>query len=101
MIHETPCPLRIAQALKAKGHRVIGHDPMMKRAPGLKVVDSIYEAASGARCIVLMSDAKEYRNIDWTRLRRLAPLAKIVEAAGGKVPSVFGRGTVHRLGGLS
>jgi UDPglucose 6-dehydrogenase len=94
-------PLRIAQALKAKGHRVIGHDPMMKRVPGLEVLDSIYEAASGAQCIVLMSDAKEYRNIDWIRLRRLSPLAKIVEAAGVKVPSVFGRGTVHRLGGLS
>ena len=94
-------PLRIAQALKAKGHPVIGHDPLLKSLPGLKIAESIYEAARGARCIALMSDSKEYQQIDWERLRRFAPQAKVFETSGLQVPSTWGQGMVHRLGGLS
>jgi UDPglucose 6-dehydrogenase len=107
-LREAPS-LKIAQALRSLGARVVGYDPvagkvMRMRSPDvMKVVFDPYEALAGAHAAVLVTDWDEFRTLDLKRAASLMhkpPLivdgrnaldARQVEAAGIRYRG-FGRG---------
>lgn len=67
--------LKIVRALLDKGADVRGYDPQaMARAkaevPGLKTARSPYEAAKGADCALLLTEWKEFRELDLAKLKK-------------------------------
>ena len=72
--------MKIAERLKSKGHLVVCHD-FKARPAGLSQISSVYAAAKGADAIALMNDEPPYRRIDWKRVVRSSPQAKIFAAS--------------------
>jgi UDPglucose 6-dehydrogenase len=74
-IRESPAIL-LVQALQQEGCRIVAHDPAaMARARevlGSKVelVDSPYEAASGADALLILTEWEEFADLDLDRLRK-------------------------------
>jgi UDPglucose 6-dehydrogenase len=67
--------LRVVQALVERGAAVRAYDPQaMARAkemvPGLKTARSPYEAARGADCALLLTEWKEFRELDLAKLKK-------------------------------
>ena len=67
--------LKVVQALIARGADVRAYDPEgMERArealPGLKCARSAYEAAKGADCVLLLTEWKEFRDLNLEKLKR-------------------------------
>jgi len=68
--------LKIVKMLMEKGADVRGYDPQaMERAreavPALKTAKSPYDAAKGADAALLLTEWKEFHNLDLARLKKL------------------------------
>ncbi len=59
----------LVSVLKSAGVRVRAYDPRCEEYFGAEVAGSPYEAAEGARCIVLATDHPEFKSLDLARLR--------------------------------
>ncbi|CCH32319.1 UDP-glucose/GDP-mannose dehydrogenase family protein [Actinosynnema sp. NPDC047251] len=84
--------LAVAGLLAAEGADLVAYDPSVSDAPGVAVVDSVREAALGARALVVLTEWPEFAELDWPALvrrmatpvivdtRNLVPPEKAVEA---------------------
>jgi UDPglucose 6-dehydrogenase len=64
--------LVILPALQQGGARIRAHDPVVSKldgVPGITWCNDAYEAATGADCILLLTEWNEYRDLDMTRLK--------------------------------
>jgi UDPglucose 6-dehydrogenase len=76
--------LALARRFADEGAVVVGHDPMAAAearaaVPELEVADDVYEAVTGAHCVVLCAEWAEYRELDLGRLRELAAYPIVVD----------------------
>ncbi|MER7014490.1 UDP-glucose/GDP-mannose dehydrogenase family protein [Saccharopolyspora sp. NPDC000359] len=76
--------LAVAEALARRGADLVGFDPALRGdEPGLPteiaVVDSAYQAAKGARAVVVLTDWPEFRALDWSQLLDLAEHPVVVD----------------------
>ena len=91
--------LTILPALLEKGARIRAHDPQgmgeaKKALPeGIDYVESSYEAAKGADCLVLMTEWNQYRALDLARLRELMRQPVFID-----LRNVYDPETVRRAG---
>ena len=76
--------LKVVQALLERGAQVRAYDPQaMVRAkeavPGLRTARTPYEAAKGADCALLLTEWKEFRDLDLARLRKLMAHPTVID----------------------
>jgi UDPglucose 6-dehydrogenase len=76
--------LVLARRFADEGASVVGHDPRagaeaLAEVPQLEVVDDVYEAVTGAHCVVICTEWPEYRGLDLDRLRELAAYPILVD----------------------
>jgi UDPglucose 6-dehydrogenase len=76
--------ITLIQALQAEGAVVSAYDPqaMEKARPILSNVQfasSPYEAADGAHAVLIVTEWKEFREMDWTRLRQMVERPLILD----------------------
>lgn len=83
--------LRIAAGLLRKGHPVVGHDPIVRKAMGVRMGRSIREAITNASCIAVLNDEKEYRKLRWCRLQEVAKPKAVVHFVATGASSLVGR----------
>ncbi len=75
----------LIQALVAEGAKVRAYDPeAMGRAralmPKVEMPESAYEAAKDAEALVIATEWKQFRELDWTRIREAMARPLIVDA---------------------
>lgn len=98
-IRESPA-LAVVRSLCAEGCRVIAYDPAaMARAKTelpapVKMANSVYEAASGADALLILTDWEEFADLDLKRLRSLLRYPIVIDgrnlyAAEGMAESGF------------
>ena len=68
--------ITILTSLLEKGAKVNAYDPQgmpmaKKIMPDIQYFDDQYEACKGADCVVLMTEWKQFKNIDFDRLRKV------------------------------
>jgi UDPglucose 6-dehydrogenase len=77
-VRESPA-VKLAEALLAKGARIVGHDPeagrnfakaMAAHAASVKVVDRDYDALDGAHALVLLTEWRSYRAPNFSEIRK-------------------------------
>jgi UDPglucose 6-dehydrogenase len=76
--------LALARRFADEGAVVVGHDPMAAAearaaVPELEIADDLYEAVTGAHCIVLCAEWTEYRELDLGKVRELAAYPIVVD----------------------
>jgi UDPglucose 6-dehydrogenase len=82
-LREAPS-LQIAHTLSSLGARVVGYDPVAgkkavaKKLPSLKVVFDPYDALSGARAAVVVTEWEEIRTLDLKRAAALMEAPKVL-----------------------
>jgi UDPglucose 6-dehydrogenase len=103
--------LDIARHLLASGASVVAYDPMptarersAEAVPGLEVVDSAMAAVVDADAIGLVTEWREFQQLDWSAIRASVAGAVVVDGRGALVPkqiaeagfaySAFGRGLI-------
>jgi len=77
-MREAPSRVLI-EALLAEGAKVRAYDPVANDearhlypdAAGLEIVDDAYDAADGADALVLVTEWRQFRSPDFTRLKKL------------------------------
>jgi UDPglucose 6-dehydrogenase len=77
--------LTIAEQLLAEGAQVVGYDPRAggtakAEVPGLEIADSALAAATGAHCVVLVTEWAEFRSLDLATLRAVMAHPVLVDA---------------------
>jgi UDPglucose 6-dehydrogenase len=104
--------LTVAQILLERGATVIAHDPMERARTaaatmvnGLDVVDTAREALDGADAAVLLTEWREYRELDWSEVRPLLRGDVVLDGRNALDPqrvvdaglryASFGRGMRH------
>ncbi len=92
---ESPAKDLVA-ALKSAGVRVRSYDPLCEESFGSERSRDPYEAAAGARCVVLATDHPEFRSLDLTRLRESCDPEGPVLFYDGRL--VFDRENVEEAG---
>jgi len=96
-VREAPA-LTIIKKLLKSGVHVRAYDPVAipaakKVFPQIEYCRDIYDAAKGADCFVLMTEWNEFRNLDFTRLKRLLRRNVIIDCR-----NVYPAGRLSRLG---
>jgi UDPglucose 6-dehydrogenase len=76
--------LRIVRQLLAEGAKIRAYDPQAmdkarKEIPDVHYCQDAYEAARGVDAIVLLTEWKEFQQVDWTRLGNLVERPLIVD----------------------
>jgi UDPglucose 6-dehydrogenase len=76
--------LALARRFADEGAVVVGHDPMAgaeakAAVPELEIADDLYDAVTGAHCVVVCAEWPEYRDLDLDRLRALAAYPIVVD----------------------
>jgi UDPglucose 6-dehydrogenase len=98
-VRESPA-LKLAEALLAKGARIVGHDPegarnfakaMARHGANVRVVDRDYDALDGAHGLVLLTEWRSYRAPNFGEIRR-----RLREGEGGVAPIVVDARNVWR-----
>ncbi|MGH7298457.1 MAG: UDP-glucose dehydrogenase family protein [Polyangiaceae bacterium] len=98
-IRESPA-LKLAEALLARGARVVGHDPeaaknfataMSAHGDRVAVVDRDYDALQGAHALVLLTEWRSYRAPSFAEIRR-----RLVDSPDGAPPVVVDARNVWR-----
>jgi UDPglucose 6-dehydrogenase len=98
-VREAPA-LKLAEALLAKGARIVGHDPeaarnfaraMAPHGATVRVVDRDYDALDGAHALVLLTEWRSYRAPNFREIRR-----RLREGEGGVAPIVIDARNVWR-----
>ena len=96
-VREAPA-LTIIKKLLKSGVHVRAYDPVAMPAtrevfPGIKYCKDAYDAAKGADCLVLMTEWNEFRNLDFTRLKRLMKHNIIVDCR-----NIYPQARLQRIG---
>jgi UDPglucose 6-dehydrogenase len=96
-IREAPA-IKIAAALREKGARVRGYDPIaMERvrvaAPEIEICASAYAAAAGADAVMLCTEWNEFRDLNLARLKETLRRPVLVDCR-----NVYDRDKVEALG---
>jgi UDPglucose 6-dehydrogenase len=76
--------LSLARALSASGADVVGFDPRAgaeaaREVPELELAESVYDAATGAHCVVVCTAWEEFRGIDLEKLGEVVAFRLIVD----------------------
>ncbi len=74
--------LVIIPALQKAGARIRAHDPIVAALPGVDGVawcKDAYDAATGADCVVLLTEWNEYRNLEFAKLKGVMRRAALVD----------------------
>lgn len=76
--------LDVIEALAEKGARVRAYDPAAgeaakKLVPSLKLCDTPYETAQGAHCLVILTEWKEFKEMDLARIKAAMKTPVIVD----------------------
>jgi UDPglucose 6-dehydrogenase len=73
--------LKIIPELVQRGASVRAHDPIVSQLPGLDVTwcTDAYDAATGADCVLLLTEWNEYRGLDFGRLKELMRSPAVVD----------------------
>ena len=76
--------LALARRLREKGATVVGYDPhaaetALAEDPELEVAQDLYEAVSGADCIVVCTEWDEFREIDLSKLKELLTAPIVID----------------------
>jgi UDPglucose 6-dehydrogenase len=84
--------IEVIRRLIAEGATVRASDPeAVERArlllPGAEFVEDPYEAARGADALLLLTEWKEYRELDWKRIYREMARPLVVDARNMLAPS--------------
>ena len=74
-IRYSPAATIISRLLEL-GARVKGYDPaatdaMAANLPGFEPAETMYDAADGADCLVVITEWNQFRDIDWEHLKRV------------------------------
>jgi UDPglucose 6-dehydrogenase len=82
-LRESPA-MKIAAALLAEGSTVRAFDPAAmenaeKELPGLVFCKDPYDSAEGADGIVIATEWKEFKGLDWERLKEKLRVARVVD----------------------
>jgi UDPglucose 6-dehydrogenase len=98
-VRDSPA-LKVAQALLAKGARIVGHDPEAARnfarataghGDKVKVVDREYDALDGADALLLLTEWRSYRAPNFQEIRK-----RLHQAEGAAAPVVIDARNVWR-----
>jgi UDPglucose 6-dehydrogenase len=76
--------LALARRFADEGAVVVGHDPIAAAearaaVPELEIADDVYDAVTGAHCVVVCAEWGEYRDLDLDRLRSLVAYPIVVD----------------------
>ena len=74
--------LTIIPELQRQGATIRAHDPIVKdlaELPGVAWCEDAYDAATGADCVMLLTEWNEYRNLEFPRLKELMRGAVFVD----------------------
>ena len=92
-IRDSPA-LTVIDTLLAEGAEVVAHDPeAMENARGIygdkvRFVDSAYEAAEDADCLILVTEWREYQSPDFKRLHSIMRTPNLVD--GRNIWTIYG-----------
>jgi UDPglucose 6-dehydrogenase len=98
-VREAPA-VKLAEALIARGARVVGNDPeagrtfakaMAHHGPKVSVVDGEYDALDGAHALVLLTEWRSYRAPNFAEVRK-----RLVGGSGGQAPVVVDARNIWR-----
>jgi len=98
-VRESPA-IKLAEALLAKGSKIVGHDPeatrnfakaMTTHGTAVKVVDRDYDALEGAHALVLLTEWRSYRAPNFVEIRK-----RLRNGDGGAPPVVVDGRNVWR-----
>ncbi len=98
-VRESPA-VKLAEALLAKGARIVGHDPeagrnflksMAKHGSNVRVVDRNYDALDGAHTLVVLAEWRSFRAPNFAEIRK-----RLQGADGGAAPPVVDARNVWR-----
>jgi UDPglucose 6-dehydrogenase len=83
--------ISIIRKLQAEGAQIRAYDPQAmdkakKELPQVSYCKDVYEAADGADVVVLLTEWKEFRNVDWSRLYSLMERPLIVDGRNALTP---------------
>jgi UDPglucose 6-dehydrogenase len=76
--------LSLARVLSASGAEVVGFDPRAgaeaaREVPEMELADSVYDAATGAHCVVVCTAWEEFRELDLEKLGEVVVFRLIVD----------------------
>jgi UDPglucose 6-dehydrogenase len=76
--------LELARRLLEGGARVVGYDPKAaanakSEVPELEVIDDVYDAVTGASCLVVCTEWDEFSNLDLPRVKSLMANPLVVD----------------------
>ncbi len=82
-VRESPA-LKIAKRLIEAGATVRAHDPAAadnatREAPAIKAFPDPYEAASGAKALVIATEWNEFKSLDWEKLRKALSAPVVID----------------------
>lgn len=78
-LRESPA-LEVAGRLQERGAVLSCYDPAVNRSVnGLEVVDSALEAATGAECVILLTEWDEFRWLDFDRVAEVMSAPNIID----------------------
>ncbi|MFI0469001.1 UDP-glucose dehydrogenase family protein [Saccharopolyspora sp. 5N102] len=88
--------LEIARLLAERGADLVAYDPAVRGDElalmgRLTCVDDPYQAAKGARVMVLLTDWPEFGDLDWSRLAELAEQPELIDTRNQLAPGVLRR----------
>jgi UDPglucose 6-dehydrogenase len=88
--------LDIARTLLAGGATVVAYDPMASAranaaamVPGLQTADTALEAVTDADAIGLVTEWREFQELDWHEVRRVAAGNVVVDGRGALEPALI------------
>jgi UDPglucose 6-dehydrogenase len=95
--------IEIVKALLAEGAEVRAYDPQaIDKAkavlPNITYCDDAYQAAKGAEAVVLLTEWKEFRKVDWCRLARLVERPLIIDGRNALSAQVVAANGFHYIG---
>lgn len=95
-LRESPA-LEVARRLLARGAYVAAYDPMVtaslrdRTVPGLTVCQNAYDAAEGARVLVVATEWDEFRWVDWAKLAEVMANKAVLDARNLLEPAALRR----------
>lgn len=97
-VREAPSEVILPELQKA-GATIRVHDPIVKELPGVRNLvwcKDAYDAATGADCVVLLTEWNEYRNLEFEKLKSVMKRAALVDCRNVYDPrEVRGFGFAH------
>jgi len=95
--------ISIIRKLQAEGAHIRAYDPQAmdkakKEIPQVSYCQDLYEAATGADVVVLLTEWEEFNNVNWSRLYGLVGRALIVDGRNTLAPKEITSHNFHYVG---